>query len=51
MVGVLDLSLPVPKCPVNTVAKLAYGGAMGAGSAVVAAPHVAAAWATVIRWL
>jgi hypothetical protein len=39
------------KVPANTVAKLAYGGLMGAGSAVVAAPHVAAAWAAVIGWL
>ena len=39
------------KVPANTVAKVAYGGVMGAGSAIVAAPHVAAARATVIRWL
>ena len=39
------------KVPVSTVAKLVYGGVMSAGSAVVSAPHVAAAWAVVSHWL
>jgi hypothetical protein len=39
------------KVPTGNVAKVVYGGVMGAGSAVAMAPHVAAMVAAVAGWL